>query len=329
MGIIDKIMEILEGEQEFPNFNGKNWKPAQQLVIKDESIKQAIERDGYKVVQLMDQPLIEELTAIYHKYHDRDPGNGGMFYSLYSQDIEYRKNVNREVLEALEPTFKKLFKDYRAVLGSFIIKHQGPKSEFNLHQDSTGLNEWKYSPLSFWMPLQETTVENGCMWVLPKSHGWFSPYRSISFPSMFEKHQDMLRPYLVPVELKLGEVLLFDNRIVHMSGMNLSEFPRVIVMSGIFPKEAQLISCYRDTENNGPMEIYNQEDDFLVVNKHFYIDCTARPVLGTKSAECKKVKYELSEKELTDLLANSGLVPEDLYGRNLAEIRCDIIEEPR
>lgn len=329
MGILDKVKEILAGEQEYPNFNGKNWKPAEQVVIRDEELKSTIENVGFKVVQLMDQQMVEDLTAIYKKYHDNTPENGGMFYSVYSQDVDYRGKVNDELLNVLKPTFDKLFQDYRSVLGSFIIKHNGPKSEFNLHQDSTGLNEWKHSPLSFWMPLQDTTIENGCMWMLPTSHRWFSPYRGISFPSMFEKHQEMLRPYLVPVELKLGEALVFDNRVVHMSGINHSEHPRVIVMAGVFPTEAGIIACYRDAANNGPVEIYGQDEDYLRKNLNFYIDCTARPRLGTKVAECNKVKYEFSEAELTDLIRNHGLDRVDGYDRSLNEIECEIIQEPR
>lgn len=329
MNILERVKELFEGEQEYPKFNGKNWKPAEQTVIKDESVKHTIEQDGYKVVQLMDQATIEKLTGIYKKYHDKETEQGGMFYSLYSQDLDYRKQVNDEILKILEPTFKQLFKDYRSVLGSFIIKHPGPKSEFNVHQDSTGLNEWKHSPLSFWMPLQETTIENGCMWFLPRSHKWFSPYRGISFPSMFEKNQDLFRPYMIPVELKLGEVLLFDNRVVHLSGINNSKYPRVIVMAGIFPQNAELIACYRDVANNGPVEIYGQSDDFLLVNRNFYIDCTARPVLGTKVAECTKVKYELTDDELADILDRSGLKKVNQYDNLLSQIRCDIIQEPK
>ena len=329
MNILEKVTELFKGEQEYPKFNGKNWKPAEQFVIKDLNLKRKIENNGYEVVQLMDQATIEKLTSIYKKYHSKKTENGGMFYSLYSQDLEYRRKVNDELLEVLEPVFEKWFYNYRSVLGSFIIKHQGPKSEFNVHQDSTGLNEWKYSPLSFWMPLQDTTVDNGCMWVLPESHKWFSPYRGISFPSMFEKNQDLIRPYLVPVELKLGEILLFDNRIVHLSGVNHSEHPRVIVMAGIFPKDAGLIACYRDVENDGPLEIYSQEDDFLLVNKRFYIDCTARPILGNKVAECKQVKYEYTDRELAEILNESGVEKLNQYDNVLSEIRCDIIEEPK
>ena len=328
MGILEIVKDILDIDKEYPKFNGKNWRPAPHTVIKDDEVKRELEQVGYKIVKLNDQQLIENLTAVYKKHHSKSTVDGGMFYSLYSQDINYRKQINDELLSILTPVFNGLFKDYKSVINSFIIKHPGPKSEFYLHQDSTGLNEWKYSPVSFWMPLQETTEENGCMWLLPSSHKWFSPYRGISFPSMFEKNQDLLRPYLQPVPVKLGEVLLFDNRIVHLSGANNGQHPRVISMAGIFPKEAPLISCYHDVKNNGPLEIFEQDDDFLIKNLNFYIDCTARPKLGSKIASCANVKYEFTADELTNVLQSNHAERLDLYQGHLNEIECDIIQEP-
>ena len=323
------VKDMLDIDREFPKFNGKNWKPVPHTVIKDAEVQREIEQQGFKVIKLNDQELIERLTAVYKKHHSKTASDGGMFYSLYSQDVGYRRQINDELLGILSPVFDSIFMDYKSVINSFIIKHPGPKSEFYLHQDSTGLNEWKYSPLSFWMPLQDTTEENGCMWVLPESHKWFSPYRGISFPSMFEKNQDLLRPYLQPVPVKLGEVLLFDNRIVHLSGANNGEHPRVISMAGIFPKEAPLISCYHDVQNNGPLEIFEQDDDFLIKNLNFYIDCTARPKLGRKIAECSSVKYELSAAELNEILQSNKAERSDQYDGSLNEIECDIIQEPR
>jgi len=251
-----------------------------------------------------------------------------MFYSLYSQDIAYRKSVHDEVGACLRPLFNQWFTDYKTVINSYIIKHPGPKSEFYIHQDSTGLNEWKYSPLSFWMPLQDTTIDNGCMWVVPGSQKWFSPYRGISFNTMFDEQKNLLQPYLIPIEVKKGQALLFDNRIAHLSGSNNSNTARAIVMSGIFPKQAEIISCYRDVNNNGPLEIFKQEEDYLLKGVNFYIDCTVRPRTGEKIADVKGNKFNLTAEELTKIILNSGLEPAHLYANNLSAIACDIIQEP-
>lgn len=328
MNILEKIKDILGPEKEYPVFNGKNWTPASHRIIKDEAMQQQIADKGYVIVDLDDPTIADKLEAIYKTHHKVKPENGGMFYSVYSLDTDYRKAVHDDVGEVLQPFFDKWLTDYKSVLNSFIIKHPGPRSEFNLHQDSTGLNEWKDSPLSFWMPLQDTTIANGCMWFVPGSQKWFSPYRGISFNAMFDEHKDLLQPYLVPIELKKGQALFFDNRIVHLSGTNESDQARAIIMSGIFPSDVNIISCYRDTAVDGPLEIYQQEEDYLIQGKNFYIDCTARPKTGFKVAEVKGVKYNLSREELTNVIENSGLEPVNLYANDVSLIECDIIQEP-
>jgi hypothetical protein len=298
-------------------------------VVKIEEIRHSIAENGFVVISKNDRVLLNDLREIYETTHQQHPANGGMFYSVYSQDREYRRLVNEKLGESLKPLLDEIFRDYKTVINSFIIKHPGPKSEFYLHQDSTGLNEWKYSPLSMWMPLQDTTIENGCMWVVPKSHRWFSPYRGISFQSMFDEHRDLLKPYLSPIEMKAGEILFFDNRLAHLSGSNKGIKPRVVVMSGIFPKEADLISVYRDEKVDGPIEIYAQDESYLTENLNFYIDCTARPRTGKKIAECLKGKLKLLDSELKEILENKGEISKIQYEASLTEVACDIIQEPK
>ncbi len=328
MTVIEKIREVFFTEKEYPVYNGKNWKPVSHEVVKNSAVKEILANKGYLLIDIKDNSIYTKLDELYGNFHHVKPENGGMFYSLYSKDLSYRKSVHDYIGSVLKPLFDEWFSDYKTVINSFIIKHPGPKSEFNLHQDSTGLNEWKYSPLSFWMPMQDTTIENGCMWVIPGSQKLFSPYRGISFNTLFDEQNDLLQPYLIPVEVKKGQALLFDNRIVHLSGENKSDKPRAIVMSGIFPSEAGIISCYRDKENNGPLEIFKQNEDYLLKGVNFYIDCTARPKTGEKVAEIHGNKYTLNREELTKIMEKSGAERVNLFANNLAEITCEIIQEP-
>ncbi len=40
----------------------------------------------------------------------------------------------------------------------------------NIHQDSTFLYDYPETLVGFWIPLQDATVNNGCLWGLPGSH---------------------------------------------------------------------------------------------------------------------------------------------------------------
>lgn len=258
-----------------------NWTPQKHSIIKSESLKNTIHENGYTVEGNIGAENIDKLLALYKELHNFNTPQGGNFYSLYSNDIVYRKKVHDTIGKILYPLYDTLFTNYKSVINSFIIKVPGPESEFTLHQDSTGLDEMKYSPLSLWIPLQDTNLENGTLCLLPKSHRFFHPYRGISFASPFHHFEDLLRTYLIPLELKAGDIVMFDNRTVHYSHLNKSNADRVVVMSGLFPKEAEIEACYRDESNpDNPIEVYRMEEDFLLTNTAFFNDCTARPTRG-------------------------------------------------
>lgn len=258
-----------------------NWEPRLHQIVKDDRLKQELHEAGYATYGNIGQEKITKLLHLYQELHRLNAPQGGNFYSLYSDDLQYRKNVHDTIGHILYPVYDSLFENYKSVINSFIIKVPGPQSEFTLHQDSSGLDELTYSSLSLWIPLQDTDLNNGTLCVVPKSHRFFYPYRGISFASPFATYEDLMRTYLYPVQLKAGDLFMFDNRLVHYSHLNKSAANRVVVMSGLFPQQAGIESCYKDESvADSPIEIYSQTEDFLLTNTAFFNDCTARPVRG-------------------------------------------------
>lgn len=305
-----------------------NWSPKKHTIIKNNSIIETIHENGYTVQGNIGPENISKLYALYKELHNFNAPEGGNFYSLYSDDLAYRKRVHESIGEVLYPLYDTLFTDYKSVINSFIVKVPGPQSEFTLHQDSTGLDEMQYSPLSIWIPLQDTNLENGTLCLVPKSHRYFHPYRGISFASPFHHFEDLMRTYLVPLELKAGDIVMFDNRTVHYSHLNKSKADRVVVMSGLFPKEAKIEMCYRDESNpDSPIEIYEMEEDFLLTNTAFFKDCTARPTLGHVVRRVPAV----SQKSMYDFMSYAAAngVPQT-YIDELVHVghRMNIVSEP-
>ncbi len=275
--MLQKILNKLKGKS-----NPKaEWRPVKHSFLNDDELAEKIHDVGFALAGRLDENKLTALRHLYRHLHDFKQPKGGMFYSVYSRDIDYRKKVHEGAGAILKPVYDNLFHDYKSVLNSFIVKVSGPESEFSLHQDSTGVDETKYSCLSVWIPLQDTGTKNGCMCLVPHSHKMFSPYRGISIPAPFSDIAATVRKYLLPLELKAGDILLFDNRLVHNSVINQSGSERVVVMSGIFPAEAKLISCYKDAaDKNSAVEVIEQEDDFLLTFQNFNHDCTCRPEVG-------------------------------------------------
>lgn len=304
------------------------WKPVPQTVIKDIEICAQINNDGFVVRNLMPKKKLSELADLYSELHQIDQKDGGMFYSVYSQNLDYRKKIHEQIGSILTDVLDEHFQDYRVLINSFVVKASGNKSEFYLHQDTTGLDEWKYSPLNLWIPLEDVDENNGCLGIVPKSHSFFTPYRSISFPAPFDEIQNEVKRYLKPVPLKKGEALIFDNRLVHNSSINQSGKTRVAVVCGLFPKEAVLTTCHRTEYSlGGKVELIEHEDDFLLKHPNFLIDCQLRPETGTSKGWVDDNYYGIEVDEFRNLCAKRGVQAHTLSVTPMGE--CNLISEPQ
>jgi hypothetical protein len=258
-------------------FSYKNWKPIPHKVIKDQALRDTIHENGYAVIPFLSDERLKAIQALYEQEHAISAQKGGMFYGLYSKDLAYRRRVHDTVADIVKPLLDKHFTQYKNIVNTFITKVSGPESEFYVHQDTSALDEFKHSPLSVWIPLQDITPENGALGVIEKTHWFFSPYRSISIPFPFVAINDTVRSYLKPIYMKAGEAIVFDPRIVHNSMPNTSGSDRRVVLCGVFPQEAEFITCYRDKAPGSAIELIKHEDNFILENTNFYYDCFKRP----------------------------------------------------
>jgi ectoine hydroxylase-related dioxygenase (phytanoyl-CoA dioxygenase family) len=112
-----------------------------------------------------------------------------------------------------------------------IFKPAGRGAATPWHQDEAywdpGL---KYNSFSVWIPLQEATVENGCMQFIPGSQKWeVQPHHSIGHDPRvhgLEIDLDVDMAEAVPCPLPPGGATFHDSRTLHYTGANQTEIPR-------------------------------------------------------------------------------------------------------
>lgn len=267
--------------------------------------------DGFAIVDLLSADKVEALRAFYAAQHNLASENGGLFYSVYSNDLDYRKRVHEHIGALIRPELDAHLTDYKNVLNSFVIKASGPKSAFYVHQDTTALDEYKHSALSIWIALQDTGPENGGMNIIPRTHWLLSPYRGVTIPFPFKNIQEAVRSFLQPVRLKAGQALVFDPRIIHDSSVNSSGEDRVAIVSGIFPKEAEFITCYKDQSNpENPIELHSHSDNYLIEYPKFFYDCHDRPETSKMLGTVPDDFPELSADRFESFCLENGLAPD-------------------
>lgn len=96
------------------------------------------------------------------------------------------------------------------------------------HQD------WNYgrtslNSVTLWIPLVDVNESNGTVQIIPKTHKLgILNYEELSNPRRYEINIDALpKGEVINVELKKGECVLFSQMLVHRSGINSSDKPRL------------------------------------------------------------------------------------------------------
>jgi phytanoyl-CoA hydroxylase len=110
----------------------------------------------------------------------------------------------------------------KAMQSMLFIKSEGKPGQA-WHQDEFFIPTRDRSLTAVWIALDDATVENGCLWVLPGSHkrGVLYPAREQSDPRFDCTTEAYDFPYSdedsVPVEIPAGTALIFNGYLLHRS----------------------------------------------------------------------------------------------------------------
>lgn len=152
----------------------------------------------------------QSINKIGHALHDLDP-----VFKLHSRDPRI-KTIGHQL------GIKKI----GLVQSMYIFKQPGIGAEVLSHQDSTYLFGEDSDALGFWFALEDATLENGCLEVIPMPS--CSPLKQRMFRDdntiYFEQYDTSpwAEEHSIPLAVKQGTLILLHGRVPHKSKANLS-----------------------------------------------------------------------------------------------------------
>ena len=104
------------------------------------------------------------------------------------------------------------------------------------HQDEIYIPTRDRSLIGAWIALDDATVENGCLWILPGSHraGYLYPQHAHDNPDEFDFGEESYGfddSGSVPVEVPAGSVVFFNGYLPHRSFKNRSNIYRRVLVN--------------------------------------------------------------------------------------------------
>ncbi len=104
------------------------------------------------------------------------------------------------------------------------------------HQDEIYIPTRDRSLIGGWIAIDDATIENGCLWVVPGSHrnGYLYPQRPHNNNDEFDFAPESFgfnEADEVPVEVKAGAVVFFNGYLLHRSRKNRSDIYRRVLVN--------------------------------------------------------------------------------------------------
>ena len=289
-------------------------------ILYDLALQDELLEVGYIKVPMLDA---DELEAFNHEFDQLRPDDNwapdgtGLNRSTYhctflDTNHEYKRQAQDLVRRVFQPKIDQVVVDYRILTSNLYVKQPGV-GRFQIHQNWPTTQDLSITTLTLWCPMHDVDASNGTLRVVPGSHKIVPDVATPQRPPFFEPFEDeLIERYLVPIEMRGGEALLFDDSLLHWSSENLSDAPRRAVQIETLPVEEQAVLYHLDDYGPEPQwELYAVDDAF-------FVDCSIDQVIGRPSSVRRigladYVNRALSVEEFDELLARGPEIRRSVY----------------
>jgi ectoine hydroxylase-related dioxygenase (phytanoyl-CoA dioxygenase family) len=230
--------------------------PQPKQLFKDPGLQSEFDRNGFVVIDLIEQLHIDELQEFYAGLQNAPTPEGGFQVSLDNPDPNFVRGISERIMAAAGPSVDQHFRDYQIFTASFVTKGKNPRGVVPPHQDWTFVDESRFWSATIWCPLVNVASDNGALALLKGSHLLYDHVRPSPSPQYAPPFKDQLFtifPYMQIVALRAGQAVVFNNQTLHASPPNTTNQTRVAFGVGITHRDAQLRHYYLLPEQSEPL----------------------------------------------------------------------------
>ncbi|MEM9301289.1 MAG: phytanoyl-CoA dioxygenase family protein [Pseudomonadota bacterium] len=180
-----------------------------------EAIRCFLEAGAVDAEGRLDRPLARAVNKLGHALHELDPD-----FEAFSRDV-HLGNLARSLG----------MQDPRIVQSMMIFKQPAIGGEVRLHQDASFLLTEPSTVLGLWFALEDATVENGCLQVIPAGHRGPLRQRFARTGATSADYRELdATPFdhaaVVPLEVPRGTLVCLHGHLPHGSAPNHSAASR-------------------------------------------------------------------------------------------------------
>lgn len=275
-------------------------------IINNDEFEKEINHMGYAIVNLLN---ISEIDLLKNKFAEVFPDRTqyiGAYSTMSEMSPSERKSIHHFTFNTVKKSLDKYFKDYNSPIS--LLYSRNPDNEYLLewHSDPSLIFNENIEPLyGIWCPLLDVNNEHGALKVIPGSHRLQNKlnfaYKTTNF-NLDEKRK-ILEKFGVSFNLKAGEAIIFDARIIHGSDPNKSKVCRDNFVMRICHKNSKFFNMITENKNAQKGIVYVQNEEYFYDEVNTIKEHNITPNTGKKAGIMYLFDADLSDKKLIEKLS--------------------------
>jgi len=196
----------------------------EDFVFTDEENRKVYQEKGFVVIPLLIDEDLRILRAIYLDNREHfTQGQKDLFSSAQDTSIAVATEISEKILALVQPRLKTKISNAQTLLAGLIVKSAGQSIDSALpwHRVLSFVDERKYDAAMMWIGLEEEEAHNWTFDLLPGTHKFSNLLRTAPQHPAYESG---FLPWMTwkkeTIRLNLGEVLIFNHRVLNSSPAN-------------------------------------------------------------------------------------------------------------
>jgi len=292
-----------------------------RAIFRDQQLQAQYDPNGYSTLGLLSphevQAILDELSRLrpHDNFSPLDPSGPGFTYhcSFLDSNHEYRRQVYQLITRFFAEKLDQVLQGFRILNCNFYVKP--PRfGEFVIHQNWPAITDINDTTVTVWCPLVDVEANNGALQVVPGSHKIIPHIEGPNSPAYFSNFRDrLITDYLQPIPMKAGDIVVFDDGLIHWSANNDSDSARIAIQILCVPCDSQPCFWFYDEGNPDRFELIEADSEFFLEND--------AKDLCRRQANWKSLGYApnhnrmLDEAEFAELLKNGAAIRAELAAR--------------
>ena len=228
------------------------------VMFRDASTQAEFDRTGFVVRRILGEDEVVEVrerleNVAAGRSFERNDCEDSYYNSMFEREPVFQARFRDAMAGAFHPRLDAMLDDTRYFETSLLYKP--PRSRaLNVHQH-VPLTERPFEPAAFcWCALEDCDESSGTLLVVPGSHLLLRFIRTLQTDEFFLDYRDELtRRHAIPIPLRAGEAIMFENSLLHGSTPNTSERARPIVLTIVMHEGARHMLYHHDETGEAVM----------------------------------------------------------------------------